>query len=314
MKSILVTGGTGLVGNALIENLIEKKYSVTVLTRDHASSKRIPGVEYAFWNIKEGIIDKASITSADGIIHLAGAGVMDKKWTERYKKVILESRTKSTELLIKTLQENDHKVKVFISASAIGWYGADKIRGHKFFEDEGPDTEFLGEVCMLWEKSSEPAEKMGIRVCRLRTGIVLSSKGGAYPEFKKSLKFGIAAILGSGKQIVSWIHIDDLSRAYIFAMENEEMTGNYNAVAPMPVSNKILTLTIGDEVRGKYYLPVHVPKIALEILIGGRSIEILKSASVSSYKLEDAGFTFMYPNVKKAVHEIENEEITDQPL
>ena len=305
MASILITGGTGLVGRALVNHLLKKNYRVTILTRNMDNLKPEKGVDYALWDVKKGEIDVSAITKADAIIHLAGAGVMDKKWTAEYKKEILESRTKSSELLIDTLRNNKHNVKVIVSASAIGWYGEDKIPGHLFTEDEPYDKDFLGEVCMLWEKSTEPAEQLGIRVCRLRTGIVLSKEGGAYPEFKASLKFGIASILGNGKQVISWIHIDDLCRAYIYALENEMMKGSYNAVAPAPVNNKLLTLTIADKVKGKFYIPVHVPQFVLQTMMGNRSIEILKSTAVSSEKIMKEGFTFLYPEIKTAVAAIE---------
>lgn len=314
MPNILITGGTGLIGKKIIKHLLQKKYTVTVLTRNKEGINEQDGVTYKLWDVKKKTIDIPAVTSADAIIHLAGAGVMDKKWTAEYKKEILESRTKSSELLIQTLKENPHKTKVIVSASAIGWYGADKTRGHFFKEEEAADTEFLGEVCRQWEESLKPAEEIGIRVCKLRTGIVLSGEGGAYTEFKKPVKFGIAAILGSGKQMISWIHIDDLCRAYIYAVENAGMTGSYNAVAPIPVSNKALTLKIADIVRGKHFLPLHVPKLFLEILKGGRSIEILKSATVSAAKIQEEGFTFLYPEINAAVCEIEKKETTDQPL
>ena len=310
MASILITGGTGLVGKVLVKHLLKKNYTVTILTRNMKDVKEKEGVTYALWDVKNGTIDTEAVLKADAIIHLAGAGVMDKKWTPDYKKEILESRTKSSELLIDTLRKTKHNVKVIVSASAIGWYGEDKIPGHYFTENEPPDQDFLGEVCLQWEKSTEPAEQLGIRVCKMRTGIVLSDGGGAYPEFKASLKFGVAAILGSGKQVISWIHIDDLCRAYIYALENEGVKGSYNAVAPMPVSNKLLTLTIADKVKGKgkFYIPVHVPQFVLQTMMGKRSIEILKSATVSCKKIKDAGFSFLFPDITAAVNAIEDKK------
>ena len=305
MRTILITGGTGLVGRALVKQLHAKNYRVIILTRSPEKYKSEAKTTYAVWNVKKGIIDLSALQKADGIIHLAGAGVVDKKWTPAYKQEILESRTKSSELIIKTLGNNMNHVKVIVSASATGWYGADKIPGHFFKEDEQPDAHFLGEVCRLWEESITPAERLGIRVCKLRTGIVLSPDGGAYTEFRKPLNFGTAAILGSGKQIVSWIHIDDLCRMYITALENDHLSGSYNAVAPQPVSNKTLTLAIADKVRGKFFLPVHVPEFILKLMMGSRSIEVLKSTTVSAEKTVSTGFTFFYPEIKAAVNAIE---------
>lgn len=305
MRTILITGGTGLVGNALSAMLLAKNYSVIILTRNIPSENYNKNLQYALWNVKEGTIDLNAIQKADAIIHLAGAGVMDKKWNEAYKNEIEESRTKSSYLLVDALRNNPHKVKVIVSSSAIGWYGGDKIPNHFFKENDQADNEFLGIVCKKWEQSIETASTLGIRVCKLRTGIVLSKAGGAYVEFRKSLAFGIASILGNGKQMVSWIHIEDLCRQYIFALENENMSGSYNAVAPSPASNKELTLTIAKVVRGKFYIPVNVPTFMLKLILGNRSIEILKSATVSAQKIKDAGFTFLYPSALSAVEEIE---------
>ena len=308
MRTILITGGTGLIGNRLVKLLIHKNYRVIILTRNPENKSGDERTEYALWDPARGTIDGEAVRSADGIIHLAGAGVMDKKWTEAYKKEILESRAKSAALLIQALGANVHRLKVFVSASATGWYGPDKIPGHFFTEDEPADTAFLGEVCRQWEESTEQAEALGIRVCRLRTGIVLAAEGGAYKEFRAPLKFGLATILSTGKQMVSWIHADDLCRQYIFALENENMRGSYNAVAPEPVTNKTLTLTIAKAARGKFYLPIHVPAFILKIMMGGRSVEILKSVTVSCEKIKQQGFTFFYPGIEAAVEEIEKKK------
>lgn len=306
MKTILITGGTGLVGRAITKHLLDKNYRVIILTRSLRGLENTDRLSYALWDIKKGTVDINALCSADGIIHLAGAGVVDKKWTAEYKKEILESRTKSAALLINTLKENIHRVKVFVSASATGWYGPDKIPGHAFTENEPADDDFPGEVCREWEAATEPAKALGIRVCRLRTGIVLDKEGGAYKAFRSPLKFDIAAILGNGKQTVSWIHVDDLCRAYLHALEEESMQGSYNAVAPVPVTNQHLVITIANAVRGKFYLPVHVPAFILKIMMGGRSIEILKSATVSAGKIQQSGFQFLYPQAEGAVSELES--------
>jgi uncharacterized protein len=305
MQTILITGGTGLVGKALVQLLVQKNYQVIILTRNIKNTKAEPNTSYALWDVNAGTIDLAAVTKADAIIHLAGAGVMDKKWNDDYKKEIETSRTKSAALIIDTLKNNAHKVKALISASAIGWYGEDKSAQHFFIENEAADKSFLGDVCQLWEKSVEAAEAIGIRVCKLRIGIVLSKNGGAYKEFRQPLKFGVAAILGSGKQMVSWVHIDDLCRQFLFALENENMQGSYNAVAPMPVNNKTLTLCIAKAVKGSFFIPIHVPIFVLKIMMGQRSIEILKSSTVSSDKIKAAGFTYIYPSVDAAIATIE---------
>ena len=300
-KNILITGGTGLVGNALSIMLTEKGYEVTILTRSTNNSSNNLAVDYAHWDINNKYIDPVAISKADYIIHLAGAGVVDKKWTAAYKKEILDSRVKSSELIIHSLQNNPHKVKAIISASAIGWYGPDVKENYQFVETDSADNHFLGETCKLWEESIEPATKLGIRVCKIRTGIVLSTKGGALVEFMKPIHLGIAGILGDGKQMVSWIHIEDLCRIFIHAIENEHLNGSYNGVAPSPVSNKTLTIALAKIMKGIFYIPSYVPKFVLKIMMGERSIEVLKSTNVNCDKIRNTGFTFLFPSIEMAL-------------
>ena len=220
---------------------------------------------------------------------------------------LVDSRTKSSALIIKALKENQHHLKSFISASAIGWYGADPdplLHKNGFIETDPADKNFLGETCILWENSVDPVTEMGIRLVKLRTGIVLSNEGGAFKEFKMPLNFGVAAILGDGKQIVSWIHIDDICRMYIEAMENKDMHGVYNAVAPLPVTNKKLILVTAEKFRNKFFIPVHVPIFFLKLFMGKRSVEILKSATVCDKKIKSTGFTFLYPTIESAVENL----------
>jgi uncharacterized protein len=307
MQTVLLTGGTGLVGKALTERLLRKGYQVIILTRKiPANGSGTQGVKYALWNVNEKRIDVTALQEADHIIHLAGAGVVDKRWTDAYKKEIQDSRTESSALIVDTLKQHNNKVQTLVSSSAIGWYGSDTNESLKkgFIETSAADNHFLGETCRLWEASVDAAATIGIRVVKLRTGIVLSNNGGALAEFKKPLRFGFATILGSGKQIVSWIHIDDLCRMYIEAIENNTLQGAYNAVAPAPVSNKTLTLELAKIVRNKFFIPVHVPSIALKIMMGQSSIEVLKSCTVSCEKIKQAGFTFLYPTIEPALLEL----------
>ena len=307
MPVVLITGGTGLIGKNLTSHLTSKGYEVIIVSRKPTHASDDPKISFANWNVEEQKIDSDAIAKADYIINLAGAGVMEKKWSEKYKKEIIESRTRSGELLINALQKNTNNVKAFISASAIGWYGGDtKALLHKngFIETDPADKNFLGETCRLWEESLEPVTKLNKRLVKLRTGIVLSNDGGAFTEFKRSLRFGIAAILGSGKQMISWIHIDDLCRMYIYAIENENLSENYNAVAPSPVNNKTLILKLAKKMRGQFYIPIHIPQFLLKLILGQRSIEILKSATVSCEKVKATGFTFLYPSIDAALKEL----------
>ncbi len=307
MAVVLISGGTGLIGKKLTSHLIDRNYEIIILSRRKNQSSSNPKISYSFWDIKNEVIDADVIRKADHIIHLAGAGVMDKKWTKEYKKIIVDSRVKSAGLLIKALKENPNQVKSFVSASAIGWYGADGnplVRKEGFIETDLPDKSFLGETCLLWECGVEPVSEMKIRLVKLRTGIVLSNESGAYKEFKRPLKFGFATILGRGSQIISWIHIDDVCRMYIDAMENRELNGVYNAVAPLPASNKKLVLLIAEKLKNKFFIPVHVPIFLLKLVMGKRSVEILKSATVSDKKIKSMGFTFLYPTIESAIDEL----------
>lgn len=303
LESVLITGGTGLIGKPLTKELVSKGYNVIILTRGE-SKPECNNVSYAHWNIETGEIDYSATGDPDYIIHLAGAGVMDKAWTAAYKKTIVDSRIKSSALLLKYLKQKTNKVKAIVSSSAIGWYGGDASSTYKkngFIETDPPANDFLGDTCRLWEESISPARAAGIRVVNLRTGIVLSNEGGAFPEFKKSLQFGIASVLGSGIQVISWIHIHDLVEMYITAMTDANLTGPYNAVAPFPVTNKTLIIKTAERLKGKFYLPVHVPEFVLKLMMGQRSVEILKSTTVDSKKIQDAGFNFAYKTINEAL-------------
>jgi hypothetical protein len=304
METVLITGGTGLVGKALSSVLLSKGYKVIILTRsktDNTSIINAGEVSFAHWDIKKQQIDIAALQSADYIIHLAGAGVMDKKWTNEYKKEIISSRADSAKLIVDGLKNNTNKVKAIISASAIGWYAAnDTIHT----EDEPADESFLGQTCKLWEESMKPVLQMDKRLVKLRIGIVLSKDGGALKEFMNPLTFGMAAILGTGKQMISWIHINDLCNLFVYAIENSQLKGVYNAVAPHPVDNKTLTISLAKKMKGNFYIPMHVPQFILKLMLGGRSIEILKSSTVSSKKIQDAGYSFQFETIDTALENI----------
>lgn len=301
MSTILITGGTGLVGTALSNYLVSKNYHIIILTRNVHNKRSAPGIELAEWDVKKQQIDISAVQKADHIIHLAGASVFDKRWTASYKKEIEESRTQSSRLLINTLKDHSHSIKTVVSSSAIGWYGADKIAGHAFTEEEPADDGFLGNICRLWEQSIEPVTALGIRLVKLRTALVLSNAGGFLSPVQKGLRFGVATITGSGKQVVSWVHIDDLCRIFLHAIENKNMQGAYNAAAPVPVPMKELVLKEARLLKGNFYIPLHIPAFLLKIVLGERSIEALKSTTVSNARIKSEGFDFLYPTIDAAL-------------
>lgn len=307
MSTVLITGGTGLVGKALTKALLVKGYEVIVLSRTIDSfQERIAGLSYAQWDINNQTMDAVAVAKADYIIHLAGAGVADKRWSQKRKEEIVNSRVKSGELLVKALKETDNKVKAVISASAIGWYGPDPVipNPHPFKETDEAANDFLGQTCKQWERSTEAIRMLDKRVVIFRIGIVLSKDGGALKEFIRPLRFGTAAILGNGKQIISWIHIDDLVGLYINAIENEILNGIYNAVTPSPVSNRQLTLSLAKQRNGRWFIPIPVPAFVLKIVLGEMSVEVLKSATVNSEKILLTGFSFKYPAIDGALKQL----------
>jgi uncharacterized protein (TIGR01777 family) len=304
MQTVLITGGTGMVGQSLTDLLVENGYEVIILTRSPKKSSRLH-VSFAKWDIDQNYIDPKALEVANIIVHLAGESVATKRWTAKRKQEILDSRVNSGFLLTNALKTMKHQVHTFIGASAIGWYGPDtessKIAGFK--EEDPVDDSFLGNTCKQWEDSVKIISTLGIRLITLRIGIVLNKRGGALLEFIKPARLGIAAILGDGKQIVSWIHQQDLNAIVLFAITNKQIEGVYNAVSPEPISNKALTLYIAKHYHS-WYVSINVPTLVLNILLGEMSIEVLKSANVSSKKLENAQFSFQFPSISSALKQL----------
>lgn len=308
MATVLITGGSGMVGTALTKALQEKGYKVIILTRNVNQFKIENGkleIEYAEWNVEKQIIDEKVISKADYIVHLAGANLGDRRWTKKRKEEIVSSRTESSRLIVDSLIKIPNKVKAVVSTSAIGYYGPDTTNGSAFKETDTVYDNFLGTTCKQWEESIAPVKQTGKRLVIFRAGVVLCNQGGILKEFKRSLNFGMETILGNGKQVMSWIHIDDLVRLYIAAIENENMSGVYNAVATNPASNKKIILTLA-KTKKRFFIPFHVPAFVLKLIFGEMSIEVLKSATVSNDKLRNTGFTFLYPSVEQAIQQLIN--------
>lgn len=301
MDTVLITGGTGLVGRALTEMLLEKGYKVIILSRTSRRSNH-PDLRYALWDIDRKTMDTTALQEADHIVHLAGANVAERRWTQRRKQEIVDSRVQSGQLLYERLRDTPNKVKKVISASATGYYGP--FKGQIFREEDPPADDFLGTTSEAWESSVRQIEQLGKKVIILRTGIVLSLQGGALREFYKPLRLGFAAIMGDGQQWVSWIHRQDLVRLYFNAIVNERLNGVYNAVSPNPVTNEELVLALARAAKGKSFVSIHIPAFALKLALGEMSIEVLKSVKVSSDKIQETGFLFSYPTIAGAVEQV----------
>lgn len=299
MKHILITGGTGLVGKKLTELLLSKGYSVAYLSR---KKKPVPSVKVYEWNIYEKTIEKEAITEAEAIIHLAGAGIADKSWTESYKKEIVDSRVLSTQLLCETLKHNQHSVKSFISASAVGIYGFDT--GEQWLDENSPHgTDFLADVTEKWEAEVQKVADLGIRTVILRIGIVLAKEGGALPKLLQPIRWGLGAALGSGRQYMSWIHIKDLAQMFIFALENEHLKGVFNAVGNKPCTNAELTQAAARTIDKPLFLP-NIPSFALKLMVGEMSRMILGGNRVSNEKILKAGFQYHFPTLQEALQDL----------
>jgi uncharacterized protein (TIGR01777 family) len=307
MAIVLITGGTGMIGTALTNLLLSREYDVIILSRNPKHTTVNPKLSYAAWDPSKLSIDSSAIQKADYIVNLAGANVGDKRWTAKRKKEIIDSRVKSAETLVKALKEIPNKVKAVVQAAGVDWYPADPSIPNKnpFVETDTLGDHFLGQVCEKWESGIQPVTALGKRLVILRTGMVLGKTGGALDQFERPVRFGIAAILSSGEQIHSWIHLEDITRMYTYAIENEALSGVYNAVAPSPVSNKTMMLEIAQLITGRFYLSMHVPAFVLKLLYGELGAAILKSTTVSCGKISRAGFQFLFPAIEPALYDIE---------
>lgn len=294
-KKVLITGATGLVGTRLTDLLLQKDYQVSHLGR----SKRAGNVPTFTWDLDKGTLDPQALEGIDAIIHLAGAGVADRRWTHARKQEILESRIKSSALLCHYLTTSRHSVKAVISASAIGYYGFGM--GDEVLDEEAsPGADFLAQVTQQWEREVDKITLLNIRVVKLRIGIVLSAKGGALVEMAKPIRWGVGAPLGTGQQYLSWIHLDDLCNMFIKAVENDAMKGAYNAVSGHWISNQVLTRMIARVIRRPLWLP-NIPGFVLKLLIGEMAGMVLNGSKISADKIKQAGVEFNYPNLEEAL-------------
>ncbi len=298
--TIGITGGTGLVGQALARKLLSKGYSVVIFSRQKKAGAT-KGIEYAHWDPVNRIVDTEALRKLDGVVNLAGAGIADKRWTDARKKELISSRYDATLFLIDRLRVDAPDCKLIISASGTGYYGPDRSNGLPFTEDAPAHTDFIGKLCVDWESAALSAADFA-RVCICRIGLVAANEGGAFPRFKQPIRFGIRPIFGDGRQIMSWIHIDDLTNIFIHLIE-QPLSGIFNAVAPEPVTQKMLMDRIGKglNIPG---IPIPIPKLFLKIGLGAMASELLKSCTVSSEKVLKSGFHFEYASIDGAVRQL----------
>ena len=294
---ILITGATGLIGKKLVKLLLAKNHSVNYLSTSISKIESKPDYKGFYWNPEQSKIDENCIYEVDAVIHLAGANIA-KRWTNAYKQEIIESRILSSELLYNLVKKNPNQVKQFVSASGTAVYpeSFDKV-----YDETTKATEdsFLSNVVKKWEESANRFQVLGLKVCKLRTGIVLSNVGGALPEMVKPIKMGFGAAMGNGRQMQSWIHINDLVDMYCFIIENQ-LEGVYNAVTPNPVSNQELTTVIAKTLKKKLFLP-NIPQFIMKLILGEMSYLLFSSKNLSAQKIIDKGFQFQFSKIKEAI-------------
>lgn len=302
---VLITGATGLVGTELVSQCHAKGYDVHYLTTSKDKMESASNLKGFYWNPGNDEIDIRCFNGVSAVINLAGASI-SKRWTPSYKKIILNSRIDSLATLYKALEKlPDHTVSALITASAIGIYPNSLSN---YYEESEPivDDSFLGEVVAAWEEKANEFKNLGLLVSKVRIGLVLSDKGGALPQMAKPVKYYVGAAFGTGQQWQSWIHLSDLGRIFLFAMENE-LEGTFNGVSPNPVTNTRLVKEIGQVLNRPLFLP-NIPEIVMKALLGEMSYILFASQRVSSKKIEEEGFVFEYQNICSALENIYGEK------
>jgi len=289
--NILLTGGSGLIGSNLIEKLLNKGHKIRILTRE-------TDIKHPFYHWDSKQIDAKVFQDLDGIIHLSGATI-SKRWTTSYKNEILKSRVDTADLLYEYVKKYSPKLKFFISASGTGYYG--QITSEQIFaEDDLPCDDFLGKICVEWEKAAGQFENIGARVVCLRTSLVLAKEGNGFKLLKLPIKLGLGANLGNGKQWIPWIHLDDLTNIYLEAVENDDLKGNYNASAPEHINHATFNQSMARAMNKPFFMP-NIPAFVMKSALGEMSDLVLKGSRISSEKIENTGFIFEFPALEKAL-------------
>ena len=299
---IIITGGTGLIGRALSKALVADGHDVTALTRDPAKVKDMPAaVKLVRWDGQTAQGWGQAVDGADGLVNLAGAGIADGRWSSARKQAIRQSRLNAGKAVLEAITAATNKPKVLVQASAVGYYGTQT--GQALVDEScSPGSDFLSKVCFDWEISTAPASRMGVRRPVIRTGIVLSNEGGAFPKLVMPFKFYAGGAVGSGKQWLPWIHIDDEVRAIQFLLTNDRADGAFNLAAPTPVTNKEMAKIVGEVLGRPSALPA--PAIAMKTLFGEMSTILLEGQRAVPKKLESLGFTFKFETAQAAVQDL----------
>lgn len=297
---VIVTGSTGLVGQALVRSLMSEGHSVTRLVRGGAQTFRAPNSVAVNWDPEKGTIDAGELEGHDAAVHLAGEPVAEGRWTDEKKRRIRESRVKGTRFLAETLAGLKAKPRVLVSASATGFYG--DRGGEVLIEESASGEDFLSEVCREWEKAALPASQAGIRVVHPRIGIVLSGEGGALAKMMTPFKLGVGGRVGSGEQYMSWMTLDDLIGVIRHAIENEQVRGPVNAVAPNAVTNAEFTKALGRVLGRPTVFPV--PAFALRLAFGEMADVLLGGARVKPARLEETGYQFKHADIDSALQSV----------
>ncbi|MCX8011263.1 MAG: TIGR01777 family oxidoreductase [Ignavibacteria bacterium] len=302
MKKIAITGGTGLIGRALHKKLIDNSFEVVILSRepDKIESKILTNTEYKKWNPFEIFSIEKSLNGIDAFVHLAGESIAEKRWTEEQKKKIIESRILSTKNIVEAISKAENKPKVFIHASAIGYYGYSE--SEIFDENSKNGDGFLAKLANEWESISAVVENYGIRRVSMRIGIVLSAEGGVLKKFILPFKLFGGMVLGSGKQWMSWIHIDDLVNLFYFALTNEKVQGPINAVSPDPITMKEFSSLLAKRLNRPCWF--NVPEKLLKLFLGEMSEIITKGQRVIPERAFSYGFKFEFNSLDSALNNI----------
>lgn len=298
--TVLITGATGLIGQRIVSLCHDKGINVHYLTTSKSKLTKEENYKGFYWDPDNNEIDHKCFIGVSAIINLVGASI-SKRWTDDYKKVILESRTKTAQLLQETITKNYYKVDYVVSASAIGVYPSSLTNYYDENHIETSDT-FLGEVVEQWEAATDGFKTLGCKVGKIRIGLVLANDGGALPELIKPIKLGVGAPMGSGNQWQSWIHVEDLASIFMHALQYQ-LEGIYNGVAPNPVSNKELTKVAANVLERPLILP-NVPKFVMKLALGEMHILLFESQRVSSQKIENKGFHFKFANLRPALEDL----------